>query len=189
MNINDYNLQFHGLKERRLTRRIIIHHSASPDVAVTEIHRWHLERGWSGVGYHFVIRKNGCIEQGRPMNSIGAHAGTAGNSDSIGICLTGNFMKEVPSSEQMKSLVELINYLRSHYNSELIVIQHKDVMPTDCPGIYFPWGQFINKISSKEESTMPEEWKIDIMEKACKEGLITSEHLPDETAPKWFVPA
>lgn len=187
MKIITYNLQFYELKERKCTRRIIIHHSDSPDVAVTEIHRWHLARDWSGVGYHFVIRKNGSIEEGRPLNNIGAHAGIKGNSDSIGICLTGNFMEAAPSAAQLDSLVELINYLRTSYNQELAVIGHKDVTPTDCPGIYFPWDELNNRLKQKEVHAMPQDWKTDIMDNALKERLITADHQPDEPASKWFV--
>ena len=75
MNIIETGLKFNGLKNRSSTRMIVLHHSASRDVPAAEIHGWHLARGWAGIGYHFVIRKNGNIEQGRPMQMIGAHAG------------------------------------------------------------------------------------------------------------------
>ena len=49
---------------------IIIHCSAtkpSMDIGVKEINEWHLQRGWSGIGYHYVIRRNGDLETGRDL--------------------------------------------------------------------------------------------------------------------------
>lgn len=71
--------------------RIVIHCSDSPhgrgDDAET-IHRWHLERGWDGVGYHYVIVESGKIQAGRPEYWTGAHV-RGFNKNSIGICLIG----------------------------------------------------------------------------------------------------
>ena len=56
---------------------IIIHCTASPDymdIGVKEIDRWHKDRGWSQIGYHYVVRRNGEIERGRPIEQQGAHA-------------------------------------------------------------------------------------------------------------------
>ena len=70
MEITQINHRFKSIpKLRRVTQRIIIHHSASrgnEDAAT--IHRWHLSRGWAGIGYHFVILRNGEIQAGRPEN-------------------------------------------------------------------------------------------------------------------------
>lgn len=187
IDIKKYSLVFTGLKKRLNTRRIIVHHSAGLDAAVTEMHRWHLARGFSGVGYHYVIRADGTVEEGRPLYALGAHAGAEGNPDSIGICLTGNFMQGIPNPEQMESLVSLVNYLRDFYGRKLSVIRHKDVVPTACPGRYFPWEEFCQRLNKKEVNIMTEPWKQEIMTQAGKEGLITGEHRPDDTAPKWFV--
>lgn len=81
------------LSIRKKTNRIILHHAQAKTCSVEDIHQWHLKRGWSGIGYHFFIKKDGTIYQGRPENTIGAHAKGA-NSDSIGICAEGNFMQE-----------------------------------------------------------------------------------------------
>lgn len=70
---------------------IIVHCSDSPpdrgDDAAT-IHRWHKERGWDGIGYHYVILEDGSVQSGRPEYWTGAHC-KAYNFDSIGICLIG----------------------------------------------------------------------------------------------------
>lgn len=75
----------------RQIRHIIIHCSAtSPDmdVGAAEIRQWHKDRGWQDIGYHFIIRRDGTLELGRPEREDGAH--TVGrNHDSIGICVIG----------------------------------------------------------------------------------------------------
>jgi N-acetyl-anhydromuramyl-L-alanine amidase AmpD len=175
------NLTFKNLNNRSKTSRIIIHHSASFDVPASEIHRWHLERGFSGIGYHYLIRQDGTIEEGRPIYIIGAHAGNEGNSDSIGVCLTGNFENYPPRPAQMESLANLINYLNNCYQTELTVIGHKDIAPTLCPGKLFPWPELMARL------TPCTKWQEDIVNEALKNGLITEYHHPQEPAPNWFV--
>ncbi|MGI5922023.1 MAG: N-acetylmuramoyl-L-alanine amidase [Syntrophomonadaceae bacterium] len=194
MKIKKYELEFGRLKKRRTTERIIVHHSAGADVPVTEIHRWHLNQGWSGVGYHFLIRGDGTVEEGRPLDTIGAHAEPQGNEDSIGVCLAGNFMHTRPAAAQIDALVLLIKYLRKFYGRELIVIGHKDVIATACPGSCFPWDELYSRLKGEEADTLANEslpekeaWKQKVMAQACQEGLITAEHQPDDPAPKWFV--
>jgi len=70
---------------------LIVHCSATPpdmDIGVEEIRAWHKARGWSDIGYHFVIRRDGVTETGRPAQVVGAHA-RGHNKRSIGICLVG----------------------------------------------------------------------------------------------------
>lgn len=159
MVIKETNLQFNGvLALRRTTKRAIIHHSASGDVPASTIHGWHLSQGWSGIGYHFVIRKNGDIERGRPIANIGAHSGIKGNADSIGIVLTGNLEKEKPTPAQINSLIWLLQeYLEPRYG-DLLVIGHKDVMPTACPGKNFPWDEVRRRLLEGVVNMALEKW-------------------------------
>lgn len=141
MKIIEKNHRFNGgFKLRKATKRVVIHHSASGDISSETIHRWHLDRRWIGIGYHYVIRQNGDIETGRPEDTVGAHAGAGANPDSIGICLVGNFEHDKPTAAQMKSLAWLIkNVIYAKYG--VLPIQgHKDHMATACPGRYFPWS-------------------------------------------------
>lgn len=113
---------------------IIVHCAATPatmDVGVEEIRAWHLERGWADVGYHYVIRRNGIIEKGRPETRPGAHVRGI-NHVSLGICLVGGAAKDTKTAEnnftrkQMNSLRDLIEELESrHPNAP--VIGHRDV--------------------------------------------------------------
>ena len=151
MQLVETNLQFNGsLNKRKSTKRAIIHHSASPDVFASTIHGWHLNQKWSGIGYHFVIRAGGAIERGRPEDTIGAHSGPAGNGDSIGVVLTGNFEYDKPTEAQLDSLVWLITqYLEPKYG-KLQVMGHKDVMATACPGKNFPWAELRARLEDDE---------------------------------------
>jgi len=184
-------LDFGLLTPRADTRRIIIHHSASPDVPAAVIHGWHLAKGWSGIGYHFVIRMNGSVEAGRPLEMIGAHAGAEVNRDSIGICLTGNFMEAKPADAQLSALVQLIDYLEYIYGKVLQVLRHQDVASTDCPGDLFPWPEInwprvdVNQGSGPAHD--PLAWKMQLVDEAMARNLITELHNPDDPAPRWFV--
>lgn len=124
---------------RNETNRIILHHTASHDVPAETIHQWHLERGFAGIGYHFVIRKDGNIEQGRHISKQGAHTKGA-NGDSVGIVLTGNFDIEKPTSEQINSLKKLIGRLKDKYG-ELEIGEHRDFNDSSCPGKNFNWQE------------------------------------------------
>lgn len=186
MQITETNLKFSSsLTARRSTTRAIIHHSASPDVMASTIHGWHLNQKWSGIGYHFVIRAGGAIERGRPEDTIGAHSGPAGNGDSIGVVLTGNFEYDKPTESQLDSLVWLITqYLEPKYG-KLQVMGHKDVMATACPGRNFPWAELRERLEGSVVS-----WKDQLMQEADKAGLIDLKmggHKPDDVATKWFV--
>jgi hypothetical protein len=105
-------------KERDYTSAVI-HHTASHDVSASTINKWHKERGWDGIGYHWVIRANGAIEKGRAMWKQGAHA--KGRNHKTGIVLTGysEFTKE-----QVKSLHNLLQRLG---------IKHKEKHHEECP--------------------------------------------------------
>jgi N-acetylmuramoyl-L-alanine amidase len=62
------------------------------DIGAKEINEWHKARGWDGIGYHYVIRRNGKIENGRALTVRGAHV-EGYNGQSIGVCLVGGAKK------------------------------------------------------------------------------------------------
>ena len=93
MKIIEKTYRWNGTLARRgVTRRIILHHAAAVTCSADQIHAWHLANGWSGIGYHFFVRKDGTVYRGRPEDTVGAHAGGS-NSDSIGVCFEGSFDK------------------------------------------------------------------------------------------------
>lgn len=135
MNIHRPQLVF-NTKEmlRRSTQYIvliILHHRAG-DGDIESIHKQHINRGWAGIGYHYYIRKDGEVYTGRPIEFIGAHCPN-NNQKSIGICLEGDFRKEQPTDEQLKSCKELVEMLRQRIPSIKRVLNHSDLYATQCP--------------------------------------------------------
>ena len=118
VNIKETNLNFTNLSKRNYTEKIVIHHTGSVkdmDADARQIHDWHLNQGWAGIGYHFVIRKDGTIERGRPEWAVGSHA-QGHNSNSIGIHLSGDFNAAYPTDQQIEMCAMLIAYLCDKYN-------------------------------------------------------------------------
>lgn len=139
MNIRETNLSFGALNTRYKMDAIVIHHvgDIDRDVSAEEIHRWHLEKGWSGIGYHYVVRKDGSIDRGRPEWAVGSHA-YGENSHTIGINIVGDFMVGTPNAEQIEAAAQLIADIAKRYNYSpeymVDVKGHRDYMETDCPG-------------------------------------------------------
>lgn len=127
----------------RAWRYIVIHHSATARGSAATFDRSHRERGWDGLGYHFVIGNgtntaDGVVEVGPRWTAQqrGAHAGVdLYNEQGIGICLVGDFNTGRPSKMQLESLAELVAYLmRQNGIPAERVLGHRDCKPTDCPG-------------------------------------------------------
>ncbi len=155
MEIIKTNLEFRNLEKRKLTRRTILHHAEASNCTAEDIHRWHLNRGWAGAGYHFLVRKDGKVYRLRPEDCVGAHA-YGSNYDSIGICAEGKYNEEEMPEAQKQAIIELIKYLESKYNINTIQ-KHKDVCATSCPGNNYPFeeivnGKVINKKVKQEEA-------------------------------------
>jgi len=111
---------------------IIIHCSAS-DVAdhddISVIDMWHKERGFSMVGYHYFIIKNGEVQVGRDVNKVGAHA-KGHNKNSIGICLSGD--KEF-NDEQFAACASLIDDLMEDHPITTIIPHNFINFYKSCP--------------------------------------------------------
>lgn len=122
---------------------LILHCSATQadmDVGVAEIDVWHKARGWNRIGYHFVIRRNGEVESGRPIEDIGAHA-VGFNRTSLGICLVGGVRRvhqrlvaeDNYTPAQWTALRALVIDLLARF-PDARVIGHRDVQRhKDCP--------------------------------------------------------
>lgn len=135
---------------RNITR-VIIHSSATRphiDVGAAEIRAWHTNptseggRGWSDIGYHFVIRRSGAIEPGRPVYRPGAH--TKGhNADSIGVCIVGGLSHDGEPApcytlRQVHSLRALIQTARHMLPGIEVIEGHRAYAATDCPSFSVP---------------------------------------------------
>lgn len=139
MAIKETNFRFREkLLVRPKTDTIVIHHVGIPDgdTSAAAIHRAHLANGWAGIGYHYVIRKDGTIERGRPLATVGAHSQSQ-NYHTVGINVTGNFQKEIPTKAQIHSLEDLLFWLCKTYNLQpgpKTIVGHRDENSTECPG-------------------------------------------------------
>jgi hypothetical protein len=133
-----------GFEELGDLRRMILHHTAVRNPALEQgdlaaesaymrgIEQLHLDRGWSAVGYHFVIMPSGRVFEGRPLWALGAHV-EGHNHGTIGIALAGNFEEASPTSAAVQSLQALAQRLTPG-GSALTLLPHGDLMETACPG-------------------------------------------------------
>ena len=112
---------------------IIVHCSATKagqDFTAVDIDRWHRERGFDGIGYHYVIRLDGQIEKGRDVALPGAHC-RGWNVRSIGVCYIGGLDAEghpadTMTKAQRRVLYQLIIELQKDYPSIDLVVGHRD---------------------------------------------------------------
>ena len=119
---------------------IIIHCSATypgQDVGMADIDRWHRERGFDGIGYHYVIRLDGTIEEGRPYDRDGAHA-LGWNHRAVGICYIGGYddkgrPADTRTPQQRSALIRLIIRLKREHPTLVRVLGHRDVARKECP--------------------------------------------------------
>ena len=173
MHIIDVNFKYNGtLTKRSSTNYIVLHHRAG-DGDVNSIHSQHLGQGYAGIGYHFYVRKDGSVYRGRPVNTIGAHCLNY-NSISVGVCFEGNFEQEIPTKEQIKSGIDIVNYLLNLY-PQAKVVRHKDLSETLCPGKNFDINEILNNV---EVGNVEELITVnDIVWELANRGIITDKEL------------
>lgn len=183
MQIIETKLPTNGSFSRRnKTDEIILHHAEASHASVEEVNRWHLERGWTGIGYHFYIRKDGKVYRGRPEWAVGAHA-QGHNSRAIGICCEGSYMTETMPQAQLTALKELIREeMRKYPGAKLL--RHKDVNETDCPGKNFPWAE------AQKYNEVKQEAKPDMTEAQVKKMIENSRKVYNsvDACPTWAKP-
>ena len=124
----------------RTINKIIIHCSATPegkDYTVYDITKWHKERGFKDIGYHYVIYRDGTIHDGRDIKLVGAHC-TGYNANSIGICYIGGVAadgktpKDTRTHAQKTSLINLIKTLKAKFPGAK-VHGHREFANKACP--------------------------------------------------------
>lgn len=119
--------------------RIIVHCTATPagrEVTVADIDRWHRQRGFDCIGYHYVVYLDGSVHTGRPVEMQGAHC-KGYNATSIGVCYVGGLDNagkpcDTRTDEQRASLRELLVILCTEYKGAK-VYSHRDFAAKDCP--------------------------------------------------------
>lgn len=122
------------MAKRTKTNWIVVHCSATRavqrNIGVDDIRQWHLQKGWSDIGYHYVIKRDGTLQTGRKEDQIGAHV-EGHNTDSIGICMVGGLNDKTFKPEnnytaaQWKTLRALVNTLVKRYPAAK-VLGHRD---------------------------------------------------------------
>lgn len=131
---------------RKITK-LIIHCSATPpdmEIGADTIRTWHVrDNGWADIGYHWVIRRDGTVEEGRPEAMQGAHCAAGnGNKDSLGLCLVGGVRRDGKrllvednfTAEQWRALKRLVRDRMRAYPAIDTILGHRDLDPGKaCP--------------------------------------------------------
>lgn len=124
----------------RKIEKIIIHCSATPEgreVTVADIDRWHRQRGFNGIGYHYVIYSDGTVHQGRPLEMAGAHC-LGQNARSIGVCYVGGLTADSSAAAdtrtpaQKESLRKLVEELKTRFKG-VTIHGHREFAAKACP--------------------------------------------------------
>lgn len=125
----------------RQIKEIIIHCTATREgqqVSVADVDRWHRERGFNGIGYHYLIGLNGEVWNGRNEDTIGAHC-TGHNAHSIGVCYVGGLDKNLKPKDtrtpaQKKAMLQLLRQLVNKYGlTSRNIHGHKEFANKACP--------------------------------------------------------
>lgn len=120
----------------RTINLIVIHCSDSPDslkeIGAADIREWHREQGWTDIGYHFVVKRDGETEDGRSLDVAGAHV-KGHNLNSIGICWVG---RKIPTWRQYRQLIRLTANLCKEYGLGATAVKgHKELSTKTCPNL------------------------------------------------------
>jgi len=118
---------------------IVEHHAAASRCTADVVHGWHLNNGWSGIGYHAFIDKKGRIYRGRPWQKQGCHC--LGANDWMGICYEGNFQNEKMTTAQKLAGRWLTRRWKKAFKLGNKRVKGHRAMPgnsTACPGKNFP---------------------------------------------------
>lgn len=123
----------------RNINEIIIHCTATRagrDFTAADVDRWHRERGFKCIGYHYVIRLNGAVEAGRKEADIGAHC-LGHNRNSVGVAYVGGLdsngrAADTRTDRQRAALLQLIKELKQRY-PHATIHGHRDFAAKDCP--------------------------------------------------------
>lgn len=132
---------------------IIVHCAATKpnqDIGAKDIDRWHRQRGWLMIGYHYVIKRDGTVETGRPIEKAGAHV-EGHNANTIGICMAGGINNEGKAENnfteaQFASLAKLVKELKAKYPTAFVKGHRDFTSKKECPS--FDVGSWWQKVTS-----------------------------------------
>ncbi|HIF9075760.1 TPA: N-acetylmuramoyl-L-alanine amidase [Photobacterium damselae] len=147
---------------------LTVHASATPanrDIGVQEIDIMHRKRKFNGIGYHYVIRRDGRLEKGRALNRQGAHV-AGHNPDNLGVCLVGGVDKHLNpennfTKEQMITLEKFIRDNKKRYGIKLENIKgHRDWSPDLNKDGKITSNEFIKACPCFDVKSKLKEWGI-----------------------------
>lgn len=124
----------------RVINEIILHCTATRegvDVSAETVDKWHKQRGWNGIGYHYLIRLNGDVEKGRADDVVGAHC-KHHNSHSLGVGYVGGVdtngkPKDTRTEKQRETLLALVTGLLERYPTITKISPHYAYDNKACP--------------------------------------------------------
>lgn len=168
MEIIETNLTFrNALPHNNTPEAFVLHHTECNGWPIERLHAMHKNQfGWNGFAYHYYIRKNGQIFNGRPDWTMGAHC-KGFNKNSLGIAFEGRYHKEdtVMPKAQFEAGIQLLTYLKNKYGNKK-VYGHREVGSSDCPGKYFPLDSFRGSkaptLSTISENNTTPLWKLSV---------------------------
>ena len=138
-----------------LIKRIIVHHTggAKRDFTAQEIAAYHVNNnGWPGAAYHALVHWDGSIDYLQDLTRVTWHAGAA-NSDSIGICLAGDWTNDIPPDVMLDATRDLVANLQMALGQWYTVEGHQDVMDTTCPSRL--WPQWRERVTVTKPAPVP----------------------------------
>ena len=124
----------------RKINEIIVHCSATPagkPYTVEDIDKWHRQRGFDGIGYHFVVYLDGSVHKGRSLEKVGAHC-LGHDKNSIGVCYVGGLtadgkmINDTRTLAQKLSLQRLLAELKAQF-PDAEIHGHRDFAAKACP--------------------------------------------------------
>jgi N-acetyl-anhydromuramyl-L-alanine amidase AmpD len=169
MNIIEKNWDWAAKLEARQSTKLLIFHHAAADCTAEAVHRYHLSRGWAGIGYHYFVGKDGSVTRGRPEDTVGAHC-VGKNYCSIAVCFEGNFENDVMGEAQKRAGAELIADIRARYPG-IETGCHSDFDATACPGRGFPLKELTEGLPPLFPD-MKGHWAKDYVEACAEQGLL-----------------
>lgn len=129
------------MNRRKSTTMIILHCAATPegkDYKASDIKKWHKQRGFQDIGYHYVIDLDGTIEKGREESLVGAHC-IGKNAISLGICYVGGCdknmkPKDTRTAEQKQAMEYIVHSLLQKYKLHISNVHcHNEFVAKACP--------------------------------------------------------
>lgn len=142
-NVTSHMISKEGERQTFKPDEIILHCTATSEgveYPLSEIERWHINRDFNGIGYHFVIHLDGSIETGRPLNKMGAHCKEGGhNYHSIGIAYVGGYKygtkiaKDTRTKAQKRSMWRLVLHLLEYFPNATVHGHREFTKTKACP--------------------------------------------------------